>query len=128
MEYIYSRLRSTIGTALNLRNSTKPYMTKPRRYTVSTTYIVQLLCILFIILFFTSAHSQTDLSKDINTVIFKDGSIVQGQVVQMNTETITIWTPYDDIIIRKFDEVERFVKRDVFDSSPSMGSAITTGK
>jgi hypothetical protein len=88
-------------------------MTDSGRIVVPTKYPLQFFVILFIIFSFTSAFSQTDLSKDIRTVVFKDGSIVQGQVVQVNTDTITIWTPDDDIIIRKFDDVESLVKKDI---------------
>jgi hypothetical protein len=43
-------------------------------------------------------------------VMFTDGTVIQGQVVQMNIDTITIWTSDDDIIVRKFDDVEKLVK------------------
>jgi hypothetical protein len=39
-------------------------------------------------------------------VMFTDGTVIQGQVVQMNIDTITIWTSDDDIIVRKFDDEE----------------------
>ncbi len=79
-------------------------------------------------LFFTSAFSQTDAIQDIKTVIFRDGTAIQGQVVQMNIDTITIWTPDDDIIIRKFDDVEKLIKKDVFDvhTNPPAGPGTAT--
>jgi len=85
------------------------------RFGVSTKHMVQIQVFVFTMLFFTSAFSQTDAIQDIRTVIFRDGTAIQGQVVQMNINTITIWTPDDDIIIRKFDDVERLVKKDIFD-------------
>jgi hypothetical protein len=90
-------------------------MTDPGRNVLSTKYIVQILFIVFTIFCFTNAFSQTDQSKDIRTVVFRDGTIIQGQVVQMNIDTITIWTPSDDIIIRKFDDIESLEKKDIFD-------------
>lgn len=90
-------------------------MTDPKRNVVSAKHIVQLLFIVFTIFCSTTAFSQTDLSKDIRTVVFRDGTIIKGQVVQMNIDTITIWTPNDDIIIRKFDDVETLIKKDIFD-------------
>jgi hypothetical protein len=72
--------------------------------------------ILFIACFIfchANAFSQTDRDKDIRIVIFKDGTVIQGQVVQMNIDTITIWTPDDNIIVRKFADVEKFVKEDI---------------
>jgi len=48
-----------------------------------------------------------NLSIDIKKVTFTDGTIVQGQVVQMNVDSITIWTVDDSIVVRKFADVER---------------------
>jgi hypothetical protein len=99
-------------------------MTDLGRNVVSTKSIVQIVFVVFTIFCFTNAFSQTELSKDIRTVIFRDGTIIQGQVVQMNIDTITIWTPDDDIIIRKFDDIESMAKKDIFDlySSPQIES------
>jgi hypothetical protein len=99
-------------------------MTNPRRNLVSTISIIQIVFIVFTIFCFTNAFPQTELSKDIRTVLFRDGTIIQGQVVQLNVDTITIWTPGDDIIIRNFDDIESFDKKDIFDlyNSPQVGS------
>ncbi len=68
---------------------------------------VQILIIACFVFCCTGAFSQVNLSTDIKRVTFTDGTIVQGQVVQMNVETITIWTVDDSIVVRKFDEVEK---------------------
>ena len=91
-------------------------MTDLGRNVVSTKLFIQILLIVCFIFCFTNAFSQTDRYIDIKTVIFRDGTIISGQVVQMNIDTITIWTPDDDIIVRKFDDVEKLVK---WDSAPS---------
>ena len=66
-----------------------------------------------------NAFSPSEGGKNIKKVIFKDGSVIEGHIVQMNIDTITIWTPDDNIIVRRFDDVERFVKDDV---NPSLNN------
>jgi len=80
-------------------------------------HMVQILIVVLTIFSFTSASafSQTNKIDDIATVAFRDGTIIQGHVVQMNVDTITIWTPDDDIIIREFNDVERITTQGSFD-------------
>lgn len=83
-------------------------MAGPGRKRIPKKFLcIQMLLIFCFVFCFTSAFSQMNLSTDIKRVTFTDGTIVQGQVVQMNVETITIWTSGDSIIVRKFAEVEK---------------------
>ncbi len=95
-------------------------MTALLRNLISTKYSFALLFFIACFIFSSAnAFSQTDRGKNINMVIFKDGTVIHGQVVQINIDTITIWTPDDNIIVRKFDDVERFVKEDANPSHTS---------
>ena len=83
-------------------------MTGRGRKVLSTKFLyVQILIIVCFVFCYTGAFSQVNLSIDIKRVTFADGTIVQGQVVQMNVDTITIWTVDDSIVVRKFAEVEK---------------------
>ncbi len=83
------------------------------KYMMSKKYLyVRLVFVACCLLFNTSAFSQTNLNEEITMVVFKDGTIIKGQVVQLNVNTITIWTYDDSIIIRKFEEIERLLKED----------------
>lgn len=89
-------------------------MTDQGRNSISTKSSCGLILLIVCLVFcYANAFSQTDRDKDIKMVIFKDGTVIQGHVVQMNVDTITIWTPDDNIIVRKFDDVEKFVKEDI---------------
>jgi hypothetical protein len=82
----------------------------------SCAFILLIACLVFC---YANAFTQTDRDQDIKMVIFKDGTVIQGHVVQMNIDTITIWTPDDNIIVRKFDDVEKFVNEDINPSRKS---------
>ncbi len=66
-------------------------------------------------------------SIDIKRVTFKDGTIVQGQVVQMSIETITIWTSDDSIVVRKFDDVDKMENMSSSGSNPQLEGSSKTG-
>ena len=83
-------------------------MADPGRKGIPTKFLyVQILLIVCFVFCCTSAFSQINLSINIKRVTFTDGTIVQGQVVQMNIDTITIWTIDDNIIVRKFADVDK---------------------
>ena len=83
-------------------------MAGPGRKGIPTKILyIQILLIVCFVFCCTSAFSQINLSINIKRVTFTDGTIVQGQVVQMNIDTITIWTIDDNIIVRKFEDVEK---------------------
>jgi hypothetical protein len=63
----------------------------------------------FILFFctFSFAFAQTESIKGVQ---FKDGSIIYGKVIKMNIYDIQIETKDGNIISRKFDEVDVFIK------------------
>jgi hypothetical protein len=61
----------------------------------------------FILFFCTFSFAQTE---NIKGVQFKDGSIVYGKVIKMNIYDIQIETKDGNIISRKFDDVDVFIK------------------
>jgi hypothetical protein len=61
----------------------------------------------FILFFCTSSFAQTESIKGVQ---FKDGSIIYGKVIKMNIYDIQIETKDGNIISRKFDEVDFFIK------------------
>ncbi len=83
-------------------------MAGPGRKRIPTKFLyIQILLVVCFVFCYSSAFSQVNQSIDIKRVTFKDGTIVQGQVVQMSVDTITIWTSDDSIVVRKFDDVEK---------------------
>ena len=103
-------------------------MTGRGRKVLSTKFLyVQILIIVCFVFCYTGAFSQVNLSTDIKRVTFADGTIVQGQVVQMNVDTITIWTVDDSIVVRKFADVEKMENIASSDSSSQSEGSSRTG-
>ena len=65
------------------------------------------LILTFILLFYTFSFAQTE---NIKGVQFKDGSIIYGRVIEMNTDDIRIETKDGKIISRKFNDMVSFIK------------------
>jgi opacity protein-like surface antigen len=78
----------------------------------SDSFFISILVIIFIITSASFAFSQTSQYQSIKGVKFKDGTIIRGQVIQMNTDIVTIKTPDGNTFVRKFDEVDVLVKDD----------------
>jgi hypothetical protein len=96
-------------------------MTGPGRNVIPTKFLyVQILIIVCFVFCYTSAFSQIDQNINIKKVTFTDGTSVQGQVVQMSIDTITIWTFDDSIIIRKFYDVEKLENIPTWGSGPQL--------
>jgi hypothetical protein len=76
----------------------------------SNSSFILFLVALFIISSVSIALSQTDPYQSIMGVKFKDGSIVMGSVIQMNVDTITIRTDDGQTVVRKFSDVDKFLK------------------
>ncbi len=103
-------------------------MVGPGRKRIPTKFLyIQLLLIVCFVFCYSSAFSQMNQSIDIKRVTFKDGTIVQGQVVQMSIETITIWTSDDSIVVRKFDDVDKMENMSSSGSNPQLEGSSKTG-
>jgi outer membrane protein W len=80
---------------------------------------ISFLVILFIATSASFVFSQTNQYQSIKGVKFKDGTVIRGQVVQLSTDTVTIKTPDGNTFVRKFDEVDVFIKQDGDFAEPS---------
>jgi len=76
----------------------------------SKPFFILVLTALLIIASASLASSQADPYQSIKGVKFKDGSVVMGSVIQMNVDTITIRTEDGQTVVRKFDDVDKFLK------------------
>ena len=56
------------------------------------------------------AFSQTKEFQSITAVEFKDGSIIEGSIIEMNASIIKIQKPDGTIEVRKFSDAKRFIK------------------
>jgi hypothetical protein len=77
----------------------------------SHLFPILILVTLFIITTASVALSQTDQYQTIKGVKFKDGSIVMGSIIQMNVETVTIRLDNGQTVVRKFGDVDTFIKQ-----------------
>lgn len=59
--------------------------------------------ILFVVLINTTVFAQEKVKR--SAVQFKDGSVVQGRIIEMNNEIITIETESGKTVIRPFDDI-----------------------
>ena len=76
----------------------------------SKPFFILVLATLFIIASASSAFSQTDPYQSIKGVKFKDGTVIMGTVTQLNVETVTIRLDNGQTVVRKFDDVDIFIK------------------
>ena len=75
----------------------------------SKNIFILLLVFVSIFLFNTVSFAKYE---NIIAVVFKDGSVISGKVMEMNPEQIKIMTKEGDVITRKFDDVKDLVKAD----------------
>ena len=80
------------------------------------------LILTFILFFYTFSFAQTE---NIKGVQFKDGSIIYGRVIIMNSYDIRIETKDGGIIFRKFSDVDAFIKDTGVDTSVQMPKSST---
>jgi len=71
--------------------------------------LILLFVIISIFLFNTLSFAKYE---NITAVVFKDGTVISGKVMEMNSERIKIVTKEGEVIIRKFDDVKHLVKDD----------------
>jgi len=71
-----------------------------------------LIVVLVILSSVTLAMAQSSQYQAIKGVKFRDGTVIMGTVTQLNVETVTIRLDNGQIVVRKFDDVETFIKRD----------------
>ena len=72
---------------------------------------VRILLLVFISIFLFNTVSFAKY-ENITAVVFKDGTVISGKVMEMNSERIKIITKEGEVIIRKFDDVKHLVKDD----------------
>ena len=59
------------------------------------------------------AFSQTREFQSITAVEFKDGTVIQGKIIEMNSDLIKIQKPGGRIEVRKFSDAKSFVRENV---------------
>lgn len=69
---------------------------------------ITFLASVFVILFTSIVFAQS--YESIKGIVLKDGSIIRGQIVEMNASIVRIRTPDGSIHVRKFDDVQNFIK------------------
>ncbi len=94
----------------------------------SKPFFILVLAALFIVASASFAFSQTNRYESIKGVKFKDGTVLMGTVTQLNVETLTIRLENGQTVVRKFDDVDTFIKRDdavttVQDTKPAVPPA-----
>jgi hypothetical protein len=77
----------------------------------SHLFHILILVTLFIITTASFSLSQTDQYQSIKGVKFKDGSVIMGTVTQLNVDTVTIRVDNGETIVRKFGDVDTFIKQ-----------------
>lgn len=71
-----------------------------------------LIVVLVLLSFVTFALAQSSQYQAIKGVKFKDGTVIMGTVTQLNVETVIIRLDNGQTVVRKFDDVDTFIKRD----------------
>jgi len=77
-----------------------------------STFLILTIILLFISSTATLALAQANQYQSLKGVKFKDGSVIMGTVTQLNVETVTIRLNNGQTVVRKFDDVDTFIKRD----------------
>ncbi|MCK9197349.1 MAG: omptin family outer membrane protease [Syntrophales bacterium] len=74
----------------------------------------------FILFFYTFSFAQTESTKGVQ---FKDGSIIYGRVIKLNTSDIQIETKDGKVISRKLDDVDIFIENTGVDAKQEVKQA-----
>ena len=83
----------------------------PSTLQTSKLIIVIITTITLLLIFGSIAFSQTSF-QSIKGIVLKDGSVIRGKVIEMNASIFKIQTQDGSIQVRKFDDVQTFVKDD----------------
>ena len=83
----------------------------PSTLQTSKLIIVIITTITLLLIFGSIAFSQTSF-QSIKGIVLKDGSVIRGKVIEMNASIVKIQTQDGSIQVRKFDDVQTFVKDD----------------
>ena len=70
----------------------------------------KIIFLIFVIAINICSFAHAEEFRSITGVIFKDGMIVRGKIIQMNADTVTILSDDGQTVTRKFNDVERFLK------------------
>jgi hypothetical protein len=81
---------------------------------------IYLFITVFVLLFNTVLFAQTE---NIRGVRFKDGSVIYGTIIEMNTDKVIMLTKDNEIISKKFDDVASFIKADEKESPETLSNA-----
>jgi len=77
----------------------------------SDSFFISILVIIFIITSASFAFSQTSY-QSIKGIVLNDGTVIRGQIIQMNAEIVKIQTQDGSIVVKRFADVQTFIKDD----------------
>jgi opacity protein-like surface antigen len=91
------------------------YNMKRDRKDTNSLFMLKVLFIAFtiiisVIFLGSIAYSQTGEFRSIKGVVFKDGSVLRGQILEMNASVVKIQTSDGSVLVRKYDDVKSFIK------------------
>jgi opacity protein-like surface antigen len=78
----------------------------------SNSLFILTLLSFFIIVSVSFAFAQTSQYQSIKGIVFKDGAVLRGQIIEMNTNVVKIQTSDGNVYVHKFDDVQSFIKDD----------------
>jgi hypothetical protein len=86
-------------------------MNRTAAYRSIWSHLVAIASIAIALTFYsTTAFSQATGYQSIKGVEFNDGSVIMGQIIQLNTDTVSIQALDGELYVRKFSDVKRFIK------------------
>ncbi len=83
---------------------------KTKRGVLSQIGLSLILATILLYPFTFTATSNAQQMPDVIGVRLNDGTVIEGTVIKANTDIVTIRTKDDQIVTRKFSDVENFIK------------------
>lgn len=79
-------------------------------FRLSTSKLPRVALLAFLLFFSLHGSAYSNDYQSIKGVIMNDGTVIRGQIIQMNTEIVQIQGPDGSVQVRKFSDVKTFIR------------------